>query len=90
VPKRKLKILGDWRDKAYCVELQMVPEDFFPEKSHVKGAEAKRVCRACPVRIDCLEEALTNGEKFGIWGGLDNTERQAESKRRRAQRNSST
>ena len=31
--------------------------------------EAKEVCRGCVVRLDCLEYALVNGEKFGIWGG---------------------
>jgi len=27
------------------------------------------------VREDCLEYALANGEKFGIWGGLSERER---------------
>ena len=29
----------------------------------------------CVVREDCLEFALRNGEKFGIWGGLSERER---------------
>lgn len=28
------------------------------------------MCKGCVVREDCLEFALQNGEKFGIWGGL--------------------
>jgi len=27
------------------------------------------------VREDCLEYALQNGEKFGIWGGMSERER---------------
>ncbi len=37
--------------------------------------EAKEVCRGCVVREDCLEYALANGEKFGIWGGMSERER---------------
>ena len=37
--------------------------------------EAKEVCRGCIVREDCLEYALLNGEKFGIWGGMSERER---------------
>jgi WhiB family redox-sensing transcriptional regulator len=33
------------------------------------------VCRGCEVREQCLEYALINGEKFGIWGGLSERER---------------
>jgi WhiB family redox-sensing transcriptional regulator len=33
------------------------------------------VCRGCVVRNECLEYALVNGEKFGIWGGLSERER---------------
>ena len=29
----------------------------------------------CVVREDCLEYALANGEKFGIWGGMSERER---------------
>ena len=37
--------------------------------------EAKEVCRGCVVREECLEYALANGEKFGIWGGMSERER---------------
>ena len=33
------------------------------------------MCRGCVVREDCLEYALQNGEKFGIWGGMSERER---------------
>jgi len=50
----------------------------WPYDSPRRGAstrEAKEVCRGCVVREDCLEYALANGEKFGIWGGMSERER---------------
>jgi len=38
------------------------------------------------VREQCLEYALANGEKFGIWGGLSERERRR-LRRQRAQAN---
>lgn len=37
--------------------------------------EAKAVCRACPRRLDCLEDGAAT-LAFGIWGGLTQRERQ--------------
>lgn len=37
--------------------------------------KAKAVCKSCPVREDCLKDALSNPETVGIWGGLDQYER---------------
>jgi hypothetical protein len=36
---------------------------------------AKVMCLGCPVREQCLEEALLNGEDWGIWGGYTKPER---------------
>jgi WhiB family redox-sensing transcriptional regulator len=38
-------------------------------------AEAKAVCAACPVRIDCLGYALETGQDAGVWGGTSEKER---------------
>ena len=62
----------EWRDQALCAEVD--PEIFFVEKGG-SIAPAKRVCRSCDVRAECLEYALENGEEFGIWGGLSPQER---------------
>ena len=61
-----------WRLDALCAETD--PEAFFPEQ---RGStrEAKRVCSGCAVRTECLEAALVNDERFGIWGGLSERER---------------
>ena len=62
----------DWQSRANCMGVD--PELFFPERGS-STREAKEVCRGCVVREDCLEYALANGEKFGIWGGLSERER---------------
>ncbi|WP_456874760.1 MULTISPECIES: WhiB family transcriptional regulator [unclassified Geodermatophilus] len=61
-----------WRLDALCAETD--PEAFFPEKGG-STREAKRVCMGCSVRTECLEFALANDERFGIWGGLSERER---------------
>ncbi len=50
------------------------PDLFFPERG-ASTREAKEVCRGCVVREECLDYAITNGEKFGIWGGMSERER---------------
>ncbi len=61
-----------WQNYANCLGVD--PDLFFPERG-ASTKEAKAVCRACVVREDCLEYALDNSEKFGIWGGLSERER---------------
>lgn len=63
---------NDWMLQARCLDAD--PEAFFPEKGG-STREAKRICAACPVRDDCLDYALANDERFGIWGGLSERER---------------
>jgi len=57
------------------------PEWWFPagESDHYADmiAEAKRICRGCPVREQCLAAALDRGERFGIFGGKTEFERAA-------------
>ena len=68
-------LLGDrpgWQTRANCMGVD--PDLFFPERGQ-STREAKEVCRGCVVREDCLEYALANGEKFGIWGGMSERER---------------
>lgn len=45
-------------------------------------APAKKVCEHCPVRIDCLEWALSEEVSAGVWGGLSSLERNALRRRR--------
>ena len=73
-----------FKDRAPCKGMD--PEFFFPALGE-SGKEAKAVCNGtpaknghpgtapCPVKKECLEYALLNNEKFGIWGGLSERER---------------
>jgi len=61
-----------WQERALCAQTD--PEAFFPEKGG-STREAKKVCLSCDVRADCLDYALANDERFGIWGGLSERER---------------
>lgn len=68
-----------WQEDALCAQTD--PEAFFPEKGG-STRDAKRICVSCEVRAQCLEYALENDERFGIWGGL--SERERRKLRRRA------
>lgn len=68
----KPELDSSWQDASNCLGVD--PDLFFPERG-ASTREAKEVCRGCIVREDCLEFALQNGEKFGIWGGMSERER---------------
>ena len=56
-----------------------------PDELFVTGAaqnRAKAVCLGCPVRAECLADALDNRVEFGVWGGMTERERRAVLKRR--------
>ena len=61
-----------WQGDALCAQTD--PEAFFPEKGG-STRDAKRICQTCEVKGQCLEYALQNDERFGIWGGLSERER---------------
>jgi len=62
----------EWQNRANCMGVD--PDLFFPERG-ASTREAKAVCHGCVVREDCLDYAIDNAEKFGIWGGLSERER---------------
>ncbi|MQA63108.1 MAG: WhiB family transcriptional regulator [Actinophytocola sp.] len=68
----------DWRLAASC-------QNTDPDGLFVRGAEqnrAKLVCMGCPVRTECLAEALDHRITFGVWGGMTERERRALLRRR--------
>lgn len=67
-----------WQSDSLCAQTD--PEAFFPEKGG-STRDAKRICGSCEVRAQCLEYALENDERFGIWGGLSERERRKLKKR---------
>jgi WhiB family redox-sensing transcriptional regulator len=69
---------ADWGASAACRQ-----DD--PESLFVEGAaqnRAKAVCGGCPVRTECLADALDNRVEHGIWGGMTERERRALLRRR--------
>jgi len=69
-----------WHVLAACRGVD--PDLFFPERG-ASTREAKEVCRGCVVREDCLEYALVNRVKYGVWGGHSERERKRMRTRRR-------
>jgi hypothetical protein len=77
-----------WRNQAACAG--MPAEAFYPASGDHEATEvAKRVCRGCPVRAECLADALgweASGRRHGIVGGLSARQRdQLATLRRREQ-----
>lgn len=69
-----------WRKHAACSGLE--PEVFYPV-SEEQAEEAKAICRECPVREPCLDYALANRERDGVWGGATERERRRMIRQRR-------
>jgi WhiB family redox-sensing transcriptional regulator len=69
-----------WRQHAACRGLEA---DVFYPVSEEQTEEAKAVCRECPVREPCLEYALANREREGVWGGATERERRRMIRQRR-------
>lgn len=70
---------GEWWAQAACRDRNA---ELFFHSDHERGpsramrtAKAKAVCAVCPVRQLCLEYALAQPEPYGIWGGMDEQER---------------
>ena len=64
--------IGPWTARAACRGID--PGLFYPARGE-STREAKDICAGCLVRVECLDYALTAGEKFGIWGGKSERER---------------
>src|ERR1700709_1356257 len=60
-----------WQTDSLCAQTD--PEAFFPEKGG-STRDAKKICTTCEVKAQCLDYALHNDERFGIWGGLSGRE----------------
>ncbi|MGW3930372.1 WhiB family transcriptional regulator [Streptomyces microflavus] len=69
---------ANWQENAACRNAD--PEELFADST--RQNRAKAVCTGCPVRIECLVEALDNRVEFGVWGGMTERERRALLRRR--------
>jgi WhiB family redox-sensing transcriptional regulator len=79
---------GQWAEQALCA--QAGPDAWFPTKGqHSPAKIAIRICRACPVRVQCLDYALSGvdtwgGITTGIWCGTTPQERDRLRQQRKA------
>lgn len=70
-----------WRADALCAQTD--PEAFTPDVGGTT-VPARSICERCEVRAECLEYALANDLRDGIWGGLSSRQRASLRKRRAA------
>lgn len=71
----------DWMGSALCAQVDA--DLWYPDKGE-SPREALRICRQCPVRQECYDYAVANGERFGVWGAAtERTRRQDPNRGRR-------
>ena len=72
-----------WMEDALCAQTD--PDIFYPEKGG-STAPATSVCNNCAVRAECLEYAVSNDIRHGIWGGTSDNDRKRMARERRVGR----
>lgn len=68
-----LSLDREWTARAKCAQTD-------PDAMFVRGAaqkQARELCFHCPVRLECLADALTSNMEFGVWGGFTERDRHA-------------
>ncbi len=71
---------GHWTARAQCGQGKVAPDALFVEGAAQR--DAREVCHRCPVRLECLADALDSRADFGVWGGMTERERRALLRRR--------
>lgn len=67
-----------WQEQARCAvdDPQILNVFFNDEDDEIDYTNAaKEICGGCPVRRQCLQFALDTEERFGVWGGADESTR---------------
>jgi WhiB family redox-sensing transcriptional regulator len=79
---RDLLAPPSWHALAACRGGDL--DKWFPEQgaNQTRIAMLKAICATCPVRAECLDEALANFEAWGVFGGMTRDERREEARRR--------
>ena len=92
----------NWRDRAECAKPEHDPETWFPIYTGTDRATqvdayrpAYEICRDCPVRAACLDEALrdegtsNSNKRYGMRGGLTPAQRETAIRKKREARKKS-
>ncbi|MCC5949641.1 MAG: WhiB family transcriptional regulator [Nitriliruptoraceae bacterium] len=67
---------GDARCRGEDAALFFGPNGFEPKRERLaREAKAKAICQGCPAVRACREYAIVEGELYGVWGGLGETDR---------------
>jgi WhiB family redox-sensing transcriptional regulator len=70
-----MTVRTNWHEDVACRDAD--PDLFFPigtTGAALRQMEAaKRICRVCPVQMQCLAWALEIGVTDGVWGGAGRT-----------------
>ncbi len=56
--------------RARCSDGSGTLAHLFFSDDDLDVARAKAICRSCPLRVECLDGALTRNESYGVWGGV--------------------
>jgi WhiB family redox-sensing transcriptional regulator len=69
----------DWRRSAVCggarARLFFGPDGEAAAERAGRESRARAICVSCPVRAECLDYALSQHMRYGIWGGRNGAER---------------
>lgn len=63
----------EWKGQGACRDRN--DDTFYPDQGATLPLITRQLCGACPVKVTCLEYALTRNERFGIWGGVSSKRR---------------
>jgi WhiB family transcriptional regulator, redox-sensing transcriptional regulator len=65
----------EWKTRAACGGTPNDAVFFPPRHPKSKSRQAKKICRDCPVQLECLQFALRTDSRCGVFGGLSEAER---------------
>ncbi|QQQ74897.1 WhiB family transcriptional regulator [Saccharothrix sp. 6-C] len=66
-----------WHVHAACRNADREVDWIDAEPGSGAAVDCQETCRLCPVRLACAITALTNGESYGVWGGMDQADLEA-------------
>lgn len=62
---------GEWVKQASCRDIDT--SYFFPSGGNEgiqRTKDVQQICSSCPVRAECLTDALRAAVRHGLWGGI--------------------
>ncbi|MFG1638796.1 WhiB family transcriptional regulator [Amycolatopsis sp. NPDC049252] len=66
-----------WHVHAACRNADQEHDWTNAEPGSKAATDCKETCRLCSVRLTCAITALITDESYGVWGGMDQVDREA-------------